>query len=62
MTRAESEAMTRVPCPMCIQDDVYPGIGVQSCPLCNGDGAVLPYVRMLYQQRKMSGEYHLVPK
>lgn len=60
--RDESSAQTKVPCPMCIPDDVYPGIGVHSCPLCSGDGAVNPFVRMLYKNRKMSGEYKQVPK
>lgn len=59
---ASNDPMTKVPCPMCIPDDVYPGIGVHSCQLCNGDGAVLPYVRVLYQNRKMSGEYRKVTK
>jgi hypothetical protein len=47
---------------MCIPDDVHPGLGVHSCQLCGGDGMVMPYVRLLYHNRRMSGEYHHVRK
>lgn len=62
MTQDESNAVTKVPCPMCIPDDVRPGLGVHSCQLCGGDGMVMPYVRILFHNRKMSGEYHHVRK